>query len=295
MTTAAGTVLPPVSTARSGSSEAAITISCWPVRRARSRSASTVPGWEQRANRPVRPTQISHFRRRVTGNPEPAGLLRCGDGNLRRFVARRERRRNRQAGHGGSPGTVCRCRVRPRPDVHRKRQRGPGQPRAAVDREGRARGTPAGAWPSSRRWRPEPSRGRLDSIGPKRGVEPGLLFVQFCSALGLRWARSEDPDELAVVTAPTLDRAFATWCFTVECDRLWRRAAALMDPAIRTAASPPTSWSVLRPAVARGLPATRLGSVVGLVLFLFRPKHDGRNADPHWQSGAHPARMGTDG
>jgi hypothetical protein len=31
----------------------------------------------------------------------------------------------------------------------------------------------------------------------------------------------------AVVSAPTFDRAFARWCFTVECDRPRRWAAAL--------------------------------------------------------------------
>jgi hypothetical protein len=35
----------------------------------------------------------------------------------------------------------------------------------------------------------------------------------------------------AVVVAPTLDRAFARWCFTVECDRPRRWAAAFSDPA----------------------------------------------------------------
>jgi hypothetical protein len=34
----------------------------------------------------------------------------------------------------------------------------------------------------------------------------------------------------AVVSAPTFDRAFARWCFTVECDRPRRWAAAFSDP-----------------------------------------------------------------
>ena len=58
----------------------------------------------------------------------------------------------------------------------------------------------------------------------------------------------------AVVVAPTLDRAFARWCFTVECDRPSRWAAAFSDPATRTAATTPTSRSVARPALA-GRPA----------------------------------------
>ena len=41
----------------------------------------------------------------------------------------------------------------------------------------------------------------------------------------------------AVVAAPTLDRAFARWCLTVECDRPRRWAAAFSDPATRTAAT----------------------------------------------------------
>jgi len=40
-----------------------------------------------------------------------------------------------------------------------------------------------------------------------------------------------------VVVAPTLDRAFARWCLTVECDRPRRWAAAFSDPATRTAAT----------------------------------------------------------
>jgi hypothetical protein len=35
----------------------------------------------------------------------------------------------------------------------------------------------------------------------------------------------------AVVVAPTLDLAFARWCFTVECDIPRRWAAAYSDPA----------------------------------------------------------------
>jgi len=37
----------------------------------------------------------------------------------------------------------------------------------------------------------------------------------------------------AVASAPTFDRAFARWCFTVECDRPRRWVAAFSDPATR--------------------------------------------------------------
>ena len=52
----------------------------------------------------------------------------------------------------------------------------------------------------------------------------------------------------AVVSAPTLDRAFARWCFTVECESPRRWAAPFSDPANRTAATTPTSRSVARSA-----------------------------------------------
>ena len=55
----------------------------------------------------------------------------------------------------------------------------------------------------------------------------------------------------AVVSAPTLDRAFARWCFTVECQRPRRWAAAFSEPARTTAATTPTSRSVARSAAAR--------------------------------------------
>ena len=66
----------------------------------------------------------------------------------------------------------------------------------------------------------------------------------------------------------TFDRAFAKWCFTVECDRPRRWAAAFSDPATRTAATTPTSRSgarsagrddrrVMRSAASRTAPAAR--------------------------------------
>ena len=64
------------------------------------------------------------------------------------------------------------------------------------------------------------------------------------SGSGSRGARIHT--SCAVVSAPTLDRAFARWCFTVECDRPRRWAAAFSDPATRTAATTPTSRSVAR-------------------------------------------------
>ena len=56
-------------------------------------------------------------------------------------------------------------------------------------------------------------------------------------------APGSTPD-CAVVSAPTLDRALARWCFTVECDRPRRWAAAFSDPATRTASTTRTSRSV---------------------------------------------------
>jgi len=50
----------------------------------------------------------------------------------------------------------------------------------------------------------------------------------------------------AVVAMPTFDRAFARRCFTVECDRARRWAAAFSDPATRTAATTVSSRSLAR-------------------------------------------------
>ena len=55
-----------------------------------------------------------------------------------------------------------------------------------------------------------------------------------------------------MVSAPTLDRAFARWCFTVECDGPNWWAAAFSGPATRTAATTPTSRSVARSAAWQG-------------------------------------------
>ena len=70
------------------------------------------------------------------------------------------------------------------------------------------------------------------------------------SGSGSRWARILTI--CALVSAPTLDLAFARWCFTVECDRPSRWAAAFSDPATGTAATTPTSRSVARLAVEPG-------------------------------------------
>jgi hypothetical protein len=72
------------------------------------------------------------------------------------------------------------------------------------------------------------------------------LLVWFGRALGLRQPRDEDPHELRRRLGASLDRAFARWCFTVECDRPRRWAAAFSNPAARTAATTTTSRSVAR-------------------------------------------------
>ena len=55
----------------------------------------------------------------------------------------------------------------------------------------------------------------------------------------------------AVVVAPTSTGRSPRWCFTVECARPRRWAAAFSDPAASTAATTTTSRSVARPAGAR--------------------------------------------
>ena len=64
------------------------------------------------------------------------------------------------------------------------------------------------------------------------------------SGSGRRGASSHT--SCAVVSAPTFDRAFARWCFTVEGDRPRRCAAAFCDPvwlrrAVRLGGSEPVS------------------------------------------------------
>ena len=81
----------------------------------------------------------------------------------------------------------------------------------------------------------------------------------------IRIGREPQLDKLgAVVSALTFDRAFVRWCFTVECDRPRRWAAAFSDPATRTAATTPTSRSVVLPAAPRDdrrvMTLTRAGS-----------------------------------
>jgi hypothetical protein len=69
---------------------------------------------------------------------------------------------------------------------------------------------------------------------------PSALLVRLHIAFRFRQARGEDPHELR------LDCAFAKWCFTVECGRPRRWAAASSDPTTSTAATTPTSRSVAR-------------------------------------------------
>ena len=64
----------------------------------------------------------------------------------------------------------------------------------------------------------------------------------------------------AVVVAPTFVRAFARWCFTFECDRPRRWAAAFSDPATRSAATTPTSRPVARSADRDDRRVTRCGA-----------------------------------
>ena len=67
-----------------------------------------------------------------------------------------------------------------------------------------------------------------------RGVRYSSVWA-IPSGSGSREARIHT--SCAVVVAPILDRAFARWCFTVECDKPSRWAAAFSDPATRTAAT----------------------------------------------------------
>ncbi len=87
------------------------------------------------------------------------------------------------------------------------------------------------------------SRFERDAMSPARASQSGFSGL---AGSGRREVRIQT--SCAVVAAPTLDLAFARWCFTVECDRPRRWAAAFSDPATRTAATTPTSRSVARPA-----------------------------------------------
>jgi hypothetical protein len=77
------------------------------------------------------------------------------------------------------------------------------------------------------------------SAATHAGADEHQLLVGHRGAHGLGQTRGQDPHE-AVVVASTLDRAFARWCFTVECDRPSRWAAAFSDPESRTAVLPAT-------------------------------------------------------
>jgi hypothetical protein len=59
--------------------------------------------------------------------------------------------------------------------------------------------------------------------------DPSLVWLAPPSGSGSRGARIHT--SCAVVSAPTLDRAFARWCFTAECDKPSVWAAAFSDPA----------------------------------------------------------------
>jgi len=61
------------------------------------------------------------------------------------------------------------------------------------------------------------------------------------SPLGLRQPLRHDPHQLRRRLGPTLDRAFARWCLTVECDR-------------------PRRWAASRPRQARGTASRRLAA-----------------------------------
>ena len=67
-----------------------------------------------------------------------------------------------------------------------------------------------------------------DRLVQSRGAEGRLSACAPPSGSGSRSARIHT--SCAVVSAPTLDLAFARWCFTVECDSPRRWAAACSDP-----------------------------------------------------------------
>jgi hypothetical protein len=75
-----------------------------------------------------------------------------------------------------------------------------------------------------------PARRHAASV---RAPGRGLYSVgrAMSSGSGSRGARIHT--SCAVVAAPTFDRAFARWCFTVECDRPRRWAAALLRPGLK--------------------------------------------------------------
>lgn len=91
-------------------------------------------------------------------------------------------------------------------------------------------------------------------------------------------------------STPTFHRAFARWCFTVECERPRRWAAAFSDPASITAVTTATSRSVARssePRAARARlltppasrrRATRRGPRSGSCRLLTRARHQLREA-----------------
>ena len=83
------------------------------------------------------------------------------------------------------------------------------------------------------------------SPAPDLGL-PRDIGSRIASGSGSRGARIHT--SCAVVVRAHLGPGIGWWCFTVECDRPSRRAAAFSDPAPRTAATTTTSRSVARPA-----------------------------------------------
>jgi hypothetical protein len=139
-------------------------------------------------------------------------------------------------GPGRGRGAGCRRAACPVRRGTGARHRRPG--RGAAVRG--SRGGPSSPTPPPR----EPSRRARRSSD-----DPSPSACTSSSGLGNRSARIHT--SCAVVVAPTLDRALARWCLTVECDRPSRWAAAFSDPAAMTAATTPTSRSVARSAAWR--------------------------------------------
>jgi hypothetical protein len=135
-----------------------------------------------------------------------------------------------------------------------------------------------GSFPSSSRLaafreRCPTSRRRVQSRCGKTTELPRATRV----ASGLTGSRgSRIHTSCAVLLAPVLDRAFARWCFTVECDRPSGWAAAFSDPATRTAATTPISRSVAAPTGSRAEQARSLTPAAGPA----RATHHGRRSGP---------------
>jgi hypothetical protein len=84
------------------------------------------------------------------------------------------------------------------------------------------------------------NRARLDRADREAlGMFPSLRIP-----VRIAQTRAKIHTSCAVVATPTLDLAFAKWCFTVECDRPSRWPAAFSDPAASTAGTTTTLRSV---------------------------------------------------